>query len=325
MISRRLLDDRVGPRQRGAVRQLDDDDRIALVERRDEAARHRLHHVDRGVDEAGENGQHGDDRYPRADQHANDARIPVGEPVEAAIEAVGERPPEPRQEEARRRRRRVVRLEQQRGERRRKRQRIERRDRRRHRDGDRELQVELAGNAGDEGRRHEHGDQHQRDRDDRRPDLVHGQMRRRIGRQPSGDVALDILDHDDRIVDDDADRQNEAEQRQHVEREAGGVEHRQRADQRNRDRHDRHDRHAPRLQEDDDDDDDQQHRLEDGLVDLLDRLGDELGRIVDDVVAQPLREVAGQLLHLVLDLRRPRRAHWCPAAGRWRAPPPACR
>ena len=55
---RRLLDHRVGARQRGAVGQLDDDDRIALVERRDEAARHRLHHVDRGVDEAGENRQH---------------------------------------------------------------------------------------------------------------------------------------------------------------------------------------------------------------------------------------------------------------------------
>lgn len=46
----------------------------------------------------------------------------------------------------------------------------------------------------------------------------HGQVRRRIGRQPTGDIALDILDHDDRIVDDDADRQHEAEQRQHAAR-----------------------------------------------------------------------------------------------------------
>jgi hypothetical protein len=32
------------------------------------------------------------------------------------------------------------------------------------------------------------------------------------------EIALDILDHDDRVVDDDADRQHEAEQRHRVER-----------------------------------------------------------------------------------------------------------
>ena len=36
------LDHRVGARERGAVGQLDDDDGVALVHRRDEAARHRL-------------------------------------------------------------------------------------------------------------------------------------------------------------------------------------------------------------------------------------------------------------------------------------------
>ena len=41
-----------------------------------------------------------------------------------------------------------------------------------------------------------------------------------LGSIARGDVALDVLDHDDRIVDDDADRQHQAEQRQHVEREA---------------------------------------------------------------------------------------------------------
>ena len=39
-------------------------------------------------------------------------------------------------------------------------------------------------------------------------------------REPVRDVALDVLDHDDRVVDDDADREHEAEQRQRVEREA---------------------------------------------------------------------------------------------------------
>ena len=36
------------------------------------------------------------------------------------------------------------------------------------------------------------------------------------GDRPLLDVALDVLDHDDRVVDDDADRQHQAEQRQRV-------------------------------------------------------------------------------------------------------------
>ena len=40
------------------------------------------------------------------------------------------------------------------------------------------------------------------------------------GRKPGLDVALDVLDHDDGVVDHDADRQHQSEQRQIVEREA---------------------------------------------------------------------------------------------------------
>ena len=59
-----------------------------------------------------------------------------------------------------------------------------------------------------------------------------------------------------------------------------------RADQRDGNGDDRDDRRAPGLQEDDDDDDDQHDRLEDRLVDLVDRFGDELGRVVDDLVGR---------------------------------------
>ena len=123
-------------------------------------------------------------------------------------------------------------------------------------------------------------------------------------RKAKRDVALDVLDHDDRVVDDDADGQHQAEKRQHVEREAEGQQHGQRADQRHRNGDDRHDSHAPGLQEDDDDDDDQHDRLDDGLVDLVDRFGDELGRIVDDLVGEPGRKIRRQVLHRVLDFRR---------------------
>ena len=92
------------------------------------------------------------------------------------------------------------------------------------------------------------------------------------GVMPGAQVALDVLHHDDRVVDDDADRQHQAEQRQIVEREAERREHGEGADQRHRDRDDRDDRGAPGLQEHDHDDDDQHDRLEDRLDHLVDRL-----------------------------------------------------
>ena len=55
------------------------------------------------------------------------------------------------------------------------------------------------------------------------------------GRHALADVALDVLDHDDGVVDDDADRQHQAEQRQLVEREAERRQHGEGADQRDRD------------------------------------------------------------------------------------------
>ena len=43
-------------------------------------------------------------------------------------------------------------------------------------------------------------------------------------------AAVHVLEHDDRVVDDEADRQHEAEQRQHVDRVAERVHHGQRRD-----------------------------------------------------------------------------------------------
>ena len=66
-----------------------------------------------------------------------------------------------------------------------------------------------------------------------------------------------VLDHDDRVVDDDADRQHQAEQREVVEAEAHRQHHGEGADQRDRDGEDRDHRRAPGLQEQDDHDHDQ--------------------------------------------------------------------
>src|SRR5215207_890205 len=187
----------------------------------------------------------------------------------------------------------AVRPQEQRAERRRKRQRVDRRDDRRGGDRQRELAIELAGYAGDEGGREYSA-----------ADLVHGLVGGVARRHALRDVALDILDDDDRVVDHDADRQHEAEQGQRIEREAERAHHRESAYERHRDRDDRDDRRAPRLQEHDDDDDDEDQRLEQRLVDLAHGLGDELGRVVDDLVVDAGGEIALELVHLLDDALR---------------------
>src|SRR5262249_7611060 len=67
-------------------------------------------------------------------------------------------------------------------------------------DRQRELGVELARDAGDEGRGHEYRRQHQGDGDEGAAHLVHASPRGVARRQAGGDVALDVLDHDDGIV-----------------------------------------------------------------------------------------------------------------------------
>ena len=109
-------------------------------------------------------------------------------------------------------------------------------------------------------------------------------MRRFPRRQAICYVALDILDHDDRVIDDDADRQDQAEQGQHVQREAEGRHDGEGRDQRHGDRRDRNDRGAPGLKKDEDYDDDQQDGFVDRVLDGLDRGCHELGRVVGDLV-----------------------------------------
>ena len=75
-----------------------------------------------------------------------------------------------------------------------------------HRDGDAELLEELAGDARHEARRREDRDDGEADGDDRETDLVGGVDRRLIGRFPHPHMAHDVLDLDDRVVDQNAGR-----------------------------------------------------------------------------------------------------------------------
>ena len=99
-----------------------------------------------------------------------------------------------------------------------------------------ELAEEVADDALDEDHRQEDG----RDREGRRGrgegDLARA-LRRGVARVLAQlAVPLDVLEHDDRVVDHDADRQRHAEQRHRVERVAGEPHEAEGRDQRDRDR-----------------------------------------------------------------------------------------
>ena len=122
------------------------------------------------------------------------------------------------------------------------------------------------------------------------------------------DVAVDVLQHDDGVVDDEADRKHESEQSQCVDGEAERIHQRKRADQRDRDRDQRDQRGAHRAEEQEDDQDYEEDRFADGLIDVLDRLGDEHRFVVGDpdlhAVGQRRRDGRQHLLDFLGDFER---------------------
>ncbi len=109
-------------------------------------------------------------------------------------------------------------------------------------------------------------------------------------------VALDVLDHDDRVVDDHADGQHQSEQREQVDREAQREHAGERRHQGDDDGHAADDRRAEALQEQVDDEHDQHHRLDQRLDHFLDRQPDEVVGVESDHVVHPLREPGFHLL-----------------------------
>ncbi len=138
-----------------------------------------------------------------------------------------------------------------------------------------ELPVELSGQAADECRGDEDCTEDQGDGDDRAGHLAHGQPSCLEGRLAELDVPFDVLHHDDGVIDDDADCQHEAEQRQCVQREAEHQHDGERSHQRDGYGHERNDRRAPRLQEHHDHHDDEEDGFEQRLNDGSDRVPHE--------------------------------------------------
>ena len=174
-------------------------------------------------------------------------------------------------------------------------QRAERRDHGRDRDGQRELAVELAGQAGHEGDRHEHGAQHQRDRDDRAATLPSspGWWRRAAIRpfsmlrstfstttmasSTTMPIASTRPNSDSVLIE---------KPKPSITAKVPTIGHRHRQQ--------RDDRGAPGLQEHDHHQHHQHHRFEQGVDDGVDRLAHELGRVVHDAVVDAFREVLRQ-------------------------------
>ena len=74
------------------------------------------------------------------------------------------------------------------------------------------------------------------------------------------DVVLDRLDDEDRVVDDQPDREHQPEERQRVDRKAQQRKYRERTHQRNRHGEQRDERRPPVLQKQEDDQDDERRR-----------------------------------------------------------------
>jgi len=145
-----------------------------------------------------------------------------------------------------------------------------------------ELAEERAGEAALDADRRVDGRQRDRHRDDRADQLARRVDRRARGRFSFVQVPLHVLDHHDRIVDHEADRQHDREQREQVDREAGGEHQEDGADERDRNRDDRDEHGSERAEEQEDHDDDDQQRLGERAEHLVDRVLDVLGRVVGD-------------------------------------------
>ena len=135
----------------------------------------------------------------------------------------------------------------------------ETRDEQREHDRDRHRQAELTeilpGDAAHEAHRREDRDDRERDGDHREPDLVGRLQRSAIGRLAHAHVADDVLDLDDRVVDQNAGDERDREQAHEVEREADRVHRPEGRNDRQRQRNCGDQRGAPVAQEDEHDDD----------------------------------------------------------------------
>ena len=191
-----------GAVQRGPVRQLGKTDQVLLVLAGHKAARHGLEQAHRGQHQHAIDHQH--DRFA-GNRPLHAPAVPVRAAAEETVEGAEKAAKQLVHAAGQRVFGRVVALKQQRRQRGRQRQRVDGRNHGGNRNRQRKLFVELARQPADEGQRHKHGDQHQRNRDDGPGHLAHGLVGSLARGQPGLDVALHVFDHHDGVVHHNAD------------------------------------------------------------------------------------------------------------------------
>ena len=115
------------------------------------------------------------------------------------------------------------------------------------------------------------------------------------------DIVCGAFDHDDGVVDHDADRKHDRKQRRQIDGEAERRHRGKGADDGDRHGGRRHQHGPPVLQEHQDHDQHQEACLDQGLVDLVDRGRDEFRGVERRVVLDACRECARKLGHLLVD------------------------
>ncbi|MGY4459699.1 hypothetical protein ACVWYI_003659 [Bradyrhizobium sp. LB13.1] len=170
-----------------------------------------------------------------------------------------------------------------RGHHRRQGQRHEHRDEDRHRQHDGEFAEQAPDDAAHQQQRNQHRDQRDTDRHDGEADFLGALEGGRHRRFAFLDVAGDVLEHHDGVVDDEADRDGERHQRQIVERIADHPHQGARAQQRQRNRDGGNDGRPETAQENEDDHDHQRNGQQQRELDVLDGGADGRGAVADEL------------------------------------------
>ncbi|GJE36112.1 hypothetical protein KHHGKMAE_0159 [Methylobacterium persicinum] len=195
----------------------------------------------------------------------------------------------------------LVRFEQPRRHHRGQGQRHEGRDRDGHRQHDGELAEQPPDDPAHQEKRDQHRDQRDRDRHDGEADLARPLERGLHGPHPLLDVAADVLQHDDGIVDHEAHRDGQGHQREVVEGVARDPHQCAGAQKRQGHRHARDHGRPEAAQEHEDHADDQRDRQYEGELHVLHGGADRLRPVAEDADLDGGRQGGGQAWQLVLD------------------------
>ena len=253
--------------KRNALVGLDDADDPAGILLREEALRNDVVQVEIETEHGGEDQHH---RCGMPQRRGQRPAVEVQHPFEKTLAC----PIEPPMASA------GLAAQQHRAHHRRGRERNRQRNHDRDRDRHREFAKQPADDAAHQQDRNEHRDQRDTHRKHGEADLVGALERGFQRRHPLFDIAGDVLQHDDGVVDHEAGRHRKRHQRQIVEAVANQVHHREGRDQRHRHRDHRHQRGAEVSQEGEYHEDHQQHRKDQGSFDVVQR-GANGGRAID--------------------------------------------